>query len=97
MHNNEETPHLHLIFCLLFTRKIKESNNIDKLVCSEFWKEKDSYRRLQNAFYDYMVSHNFKLEKEVCQKEETNRQNLDLKKFKQITNFENTKGNIKKY
>ena len=39
--------------------KDKKGNDIDKLACSEFWKEKDSYRQLQNAFYDYMVSHEF--------------------------------------
>ncbi len=71
-------------------KKDKNGNVIDKLACIEFWKEKYSYRRLQNAFYDYMVSHNFKLKRSLP-KEETNRQHLDLKEFKQITNFENTK------
>jgi len=74
---------------VITNKKDKNGNDIDKLACSEFWKEKDSYRRLQNAFYDYMVSHNFKLERGLP-KEETNRQHLDLKEFKQITNFENT-------
>lgn len=94
VHNDEETPHLHLIFLPVVHKKDKNGNNIDKLACSEFWKEKDSYRRLQNAFYDYMVSHNFKLERGLP-KEETNRQHLDLKEFKQITNFENTKETLK--
>ena len=94
VHNDEETPHLRLIFLPVVHKKDKNGNNIDKLACSEFWKEKDSYRRLQNAFYDYMVSHNFKLERGLP-KEETNRQHLDLKEFKQITNFENTKKTLK--
>ena len=94
VHNDEETPHLHLIFLPVVHKKDKNGNNIDKLACSEFWKEKDSYRRLQNAFYDYMVSHHFKLERGLP-KEETNRQHLDLKEFKQITNFENTKETLK--
>lgn len=94
VHNDEETPHLHLIFLPVVHKKDKNGNDIDKLACSEFWKEKDSYRRLQNAFYDYMVSHNFKLERGLP-KEETNRQHLDLKEFKQITNFENTKETLK--
>ena len=51
----------------------KKENNIDKLACSEFWKAKDSYRQLQNAFYNYMVSHNFELERGLP-KEETSRQ-----------------------
>ena len=94
VHNDEETPHLHLIFLPVVHKKYKNGNDIDKLACSEFWKEKDSYRRLQNAFYDYMVSHNFKLERGLP-KEDTNRQHLDLKEFKQITNFENTKETLK--
>lgn len=94
VHNDEETPHLHLIFLPVVHKKDKNGNDIDKLACSEFWKEKDSYRRLQNAFYNYMVSHNFKLERGLP-KEETNRQHLDLKEFKQITNFENTKETLK--
>ena len=94
VHNDEETPHLHLIFLPVVHKKDKNGNDIDKLACSEFWKEKDSYRRLQNAFYDYMVSHHFKLERGLP-KEETNRQHLDLKEFKQITNFENTKETLK--
>ncbi len=85
---------MHLIFLPVVHKKDKNGNDIDKLACSEFWKEKDSYRRLQNAFYDYMVSHNFKLERGLP-KEETNRQHLDLKEFKQITNFENTKKTLK--
>lgn len=56
VHNDEETPHLHLIFWTVVHKKDKNSNDIDKLICSEFRKEKDSYKRLQNAFYDYMVS-----------------------------------------
>src|SRR5699024_5215824 len=65
-----------------------------KLACSEFWKAKDSYRQLQNAFYDYMVSHNFELERGLP-KEETGREHLDLKEYKEITNFEKTKETLK--
>lgn len=42
---------------------IMKRNDIDKLACSKFWKAKDSYRQLQNAFYDYKVSNGFKLER----------------------------------
>lgn len=94
VHNDEETPHLHLIFLPVVHKKDKNSNDIDKLACSEFWKEKDSYRRLQNAFYDYIVSHNFKLDRGLS-KDETNTQHLDLIEYKKITNFENTKETLK--
>ena len=90
VHMDEETPHMHLIFLPVVHTQDKKGNNIDKLACSEFWKEKDSYRRLQDAFYQYMTSHNFKLERGVP-KEETGREHIDIKEYKEITNFNKTK------
>ena len=90
VHMDEETPHMHLIFLPVVHTNDKEGNDIDKLACSEFWKAKDSYRQLQNAFYDYMTSHNFKLERGVPI-EESGRKHLDLKEYKDITNFDKTK------
>ena len=94
VHNDEDTPHLHLVFLPVVHTKDKKGNDIDKLACSEFWKEKESYRRLQNAFYEYMISHNFELERGLP-KEETGREHLNLKEYKEITNFENTKETLK--
>ena len=90
VHMDEETPHMHLIFLPVVHTQDKKGNNIDKLACSEFWKEKDSYRRLQDTFYQYMTSHNFKLERGVP-KEETGREHIDIKEYKEITNFDKTK------
>ena len=63
---------------------------VDKLACSEFWKAKDSYRQLQDAFYNYMVSNGFKLERGLP-KEETKRNHYSIEEYKNITNFEKTK------
>ena len=90
VHMDEETPHMHLIFLPVVHTQDKKGNDIDKLACSEFWKEKDSYRRLQDAFYQYMTSHNFELERGVP-KEETGREHIDIKEYKEITNFDKTK------
>ena len=90
VHMDEKTPHMHLIFLPVVHTTDKKGNNIDKLACSEFWKEKDSYRRLQDAFYQYMTSHNFELERGVP-KEETGRVHIDIKEYKEITNFDKTK------
>ena len=90
VHMDEETPHMHLIFLPVVHTKDKKGNDIDKLACSEFWKAKDSYRQLQNAFYDYMISNNFELERGLP-KEETGREHIDLKEYKEITNFDKTK------
>ena len=90
VHMDEETPHMHLIFLPIVHTTDKKGNNIDKLACSEFWKEKDSYRRLQDAFYQYMTSHNFELERGVP-KEETGRVHIDIKEYKELTNFDKPK------
>ena len=90
VHMDEETPHMHLIFLPVVHTQDKKGNKIDKLACSEFWKEKDSYRRLQDAFYQYMTSHSFELERGVP-KEETGREHIDIKEYKEITNFDKTK------
>ena len=94
VHMDEETPHMHLIFLPVVHTKDKKGNNIEKLACSEFWKAKDSYRQLQDAFYKYMTSHNFELER-GAPKEETGREHIDLKEYKEITNFDKTKEKLK--
>ena len=94
VHMDEQSPHMHLIFLSVVHTKDKKGNEIDKLACSEFWKAKDSYRQLQNAFYDYMVSNNFELERGLP-KEETGREHIDLKEYKELTNFEKTKETLK--
>ena len=72
VHMDEQTPHMHLVFLPVVHTKDKKGNEIDKLACSEFWKEKDSYRRLQDAFYEYVISKGFDLERGLP-KEETKR------------------------
>ena len=78
---------MHLVFIPVVHTKDKKGNDIDKIACSEFWKEKDSYRQLQDAFYNYMVSNNFVL----ARGNPTERVHLSVEDFKQITNFENSK------
>ena len=86
VHMDEETPHLHLIFIPVVHTKDKKGNKIDKIACSEFWKERDSYRQLQDAFYDYITSHNFELERG-----HSDRKHLSVKEYKELTNFEQSK------
>ena len=64
------------------------------MACSEFWKAKDSYRQLQNAFFEYMVSNGFEFQRGL-QKEETGRVHYTLKEYKNITNYEQTKETLK--
>lgn len=91
---DEQSPHMHLIFLPVVHTKDKKGNDIDKLACSEFWKAKDSYRQLQNAFYKYMVENGFDLQRGLP-KEETNRQHYSVEEYKKITNFKQTKEILK--
>lgn len=90
VHMDEQTPHMHLVFLPVVHTKDKNGNKIDKLACSEFWKEKDSYRRLQDAFYEYVISKGYDLERGLP-KEETKREHFSIEEYKKITNFEKTK------
>ena len=90
VHYDEKSPHMHLIFLPVVHTVDKKGNPIDKLACSEFWKAKDSYRQLQNAFFEYMVKNVFELQRGLP-KEETERMHYTLKEYKNISNFEKTK------
>ena len=94
VHRDEQTPHMHLIFLPVVHTTDKKGNPIDKLACSEFWKAKDSYRQLQDAFYKYMVENGFDLQRGLP-KEETNREHYSVAEFKKITNFKQTKEILK--
>ena len=94
VHIDEQTPHMHLIFLPVVHTTDKKGNSIDKLACSEFWKAKDSYRQLQDAFYKYMVENGFDLQRGLP-KEETNRQHYSVEEYKKITNFKETKEVLK--
>lgn len=87
VHMDEETPHLHLMFIPVVHTKDKNENKIDKIACSEFWKAKDSYRQLQDAFYEFMVSNGFDLERG----NENGRIHLSVEDYKKVTNFEKSK------
>lgn len=90
VHFDETTPHMHLIYIPVIHTKDKDGHEIDKVCCRDFWKGRDSYRNLQNAFYEYITSKGFDLQRGLPV-EETKRKNETIQNYKQITNFENTK------
>lgn len=82
---------MHLVFIPVVHTTDKNRNNIDKIACSEFWKAKDSYRQLQNAFHSYITANGFDLERG----NPSERVHLSVEDYKKITNFENTKTVLK--
>lgn len=88
VHLDEETPHMHLVYIPVINTKDKKGNSIRKISASEFWKGKDSYKKLQNQFYKYVTEKGFDLERG---KENTDRKHLDTDNMKNLTNFYDTK------
>ena len=80
VHMDEKSPHMHLVFLPVVHTKDKKGNPIDKLACSEFWKAKDSYKQLQNAFFEYMVENGFELQRGLT-KEKTRKNALHIKRI----------------
>ncbi len=87
----KKSPHMHLVFIPVVHTTDKKGNAIDKIACSEFWKAKDSYRQLQNAFHSYITANGFDLERG----NPSERVHLSIEDYKKITNFENTKTVLK--
>lgn len=83
VHLDEETPHMHLVFIPVVHTKNKNGNSVDKVACSEFWKGKDSYRQLQDAFYTHMIEHRFKLERGQA----NNSEHVSIETLKKLTGF----------
>ena len=90
VHLDEGTPHMHLVFVPVVHTKDKEGNVIDKICSRDFWKGRNSYRTLQNNFYDYITSKGFELERGI-EVEQTDAKHEKIEELKKLTNFENTK------
>ena len=54
---------MHIVFIPVVHKKDKNGKEISKIACSEYWKGKDSYKRLQDNFYKYMTKSGFDLER----------------------------------
>ena len=88
VHMDESTPHLHLVFVPVVQKLDKKSGKkINKIACSEYWKGKDSYKKLQDNFYQYIADNGFDLERGKSR----NIEHLSTEKLKQITNYDNIK------
>ena len=90
VHLDEGAPHLHLMFVPVVHIKDKDGNNIDKICSKDFWKGRDSYRKLQDAYFKHVQSKGFDLERGMFV-EDTNRKHYTVEEYKKITNYENTK------
>lgn len=90
VHLDEGAPHMHLMFVPVVHTKDKEGNDIDKICARDFWKDRDSYRKLQDAYFYHVKSKGFDLERGMFV-EDTDRKHYTVEEYKKITNYENTK------
>ena len=92
VHMDESTPHLHLVFVPVIRKLDKKSaTTVNKIACSEYWKGKDSYKKLQDNFYQYITDNGFNLERGKTREVE----HISTEKLKQITNYDNIKYELK--
>ena len=94
VHLDEGAPHLHLMFVPVVHTKDKDGKPIEKICARDFWKGRDSYRKLQDAYFEHVKSKGFDLERGLYV-EETNRKNLSVEEFKKVTNYAKTKEILK--
>ena len=84
VHNDETTPHMHIVFIPVVHKKDKNGKEISKIACSEYWKGKDSYKRLQDNFYKYMTKSGFDLERGNT----IDNEHIPTETLKKVTNYE---------
>ena len=94
VHLDEGVPHMHLMFVPVVHTKDKDGNDIDKICARDFWKGRDSYRKLQDAYFNHVKSKDFDLERGMFV-EDTDRKHYTVEEYKKITNYENTKKILK--
>ncbi len=90
VHLDEGAPHMHLMFVPVVHTKDKEGKDIDKICARDFWKGRDSYRNLQDAYFNHVKSKGFDLERGMFV-EDIDRKHYTIEEYKKITNFDNTK------
>ena len=94
VHLDEGAPHMHLMFVPVVHTKEKDGNDIDKICARDFWKGRDSYRKLQDAYFNHVKSKGVDLERGMFV-EDTDRKHYTVEEYKKITNYENTKKVLK--
>ena len=85
---------MHLMFVPVVHTKDKDGNDIYKICARDFWKGRDSYRKLQDAYFNHVKLKGFDLERGMFV-EDTDRKHYTVEEYKKITNYENTKKVLK--
>lgn len=65
VHMDEVTPHMHVTYIPVINGKDRKGDPCRRINCSEFWKGRDSYSRLQDEYYDFITARGYDLERGV--------------------------------
>ena len=63
VHMDEKSPHMHVSYIPVIKGKDRKKNPCLRINCSEFWKGRDSYSRLQDEYFDFITSRGYFLER----------------------------------
>ena len=93
VHMDEETPHMHITYIPVVNATTKQGEPIRKIGGYDFWKERNSYMKLQDEFYEYVSLNGFNLERG---KNINNIPHYKMENLKELTNFYESKNKEKK-
>ena len=65
VHMDEATTHMHVTYIPVINGKDRKGDPCKRINCSEFWKGRDSYSRLQDEYYDFITARGYDLERGV--------------------------------
>lgn len=65
VHMDEATPHMHVAYIPVINGKDRKGAPCKRINCSEFWKGRDSYSKLQDEYYDFITNRGYDLERGV--------------------------------
>lgn len=63
VHIDEKSPHMHVSYIPVIKGKDRKKNPCLRINCSEFWKGRDSYSKLQDEYFDFITSRGYSLER----------------------------------
>jgi hypothetical protein len=63
VHMDEKSPHMHVSYIPVIKGKDRKKNPCLRINCSEFWKGRDSYSKLQDEYFDFITSRGYALER----------------------------------
>lgn len=82
VHMDEGHPHMHVVYVPVVKAKDRKGRDCERINCSKFWEGKDSYRILQDQFYEHTQKRGYVDLQRGEFKEDTQREHLTVDKFK---------------